>query len=629
MSNKPTYEELEQRVKELEKDAVKLKKAEEKLQDSQFLFSEMFEQSTTSMQLFDPDGYCLRVNSKFCEMFGVPVEDIIDGKYNILKDQNLMSPRISKLMEEIFSKQMVNRWEGRYDIGISADLFGISTSKRKQIDIDTLGYPILDNSGQLKYVVFHTHDITERKQVEKALRQSELRLNEAQRVAHVGSWELDVLAQKLWWSDECYRIFGFAKGEFGNTMEAFFETVHPEDHDLMQKTTDASWYDGKPFDVDHRIILPNGEIRIVHEQAEVIFDEAGQPIKMIGTVRDITERKQTEDTLLKNQYYLTKSQEIGVIGTWEMDIQKNILKWTDENYKIFGIPLGTEMNYEKFLDCIHPDDRDYVQKNRMAALNNEPYDIDHRVIVNNEVKWVRQKAFYEFDAKGNPIMAIGFTQDITERKLAEEQIKASLKEKEVLLQEIHHRVKNNMTVISSLLGLQANSINDERLTAALKDSQNRVQSMSAIHEVLYQSENLSSIDMNIYLSNLSGAIAQNYTISSKVNVRVESENILIGAKQASPLGLVVNELITNSYKYAFPDNQEGKITISLIKTVQDQIELEYADNGVGIPKAFDWYKAKSMGLKLVRTLVENQLDGSIDMESNKGTKFTIKFNIET
>jgi PAS domain S-box-containing protein len=218
--------------------------------------------------------------------------------------------------------------------------------------------------------------------------------------------------------------------------------------------------------------------------------------------------------------------------------------------------------------------------------------------------------------------------DITERKQAEEKIKASLKEKETLLQEIHHRVKNNFTIVSSLLSLQASSINDERLTEALLDSKNRLQTMSAIHETLYQSENLSAIDMSIYLSKLGNDVARNYSTGSKLNLKVESENILIGAKQASPIGLVVNELVTNSLKYAFPTNEDGEIKIILQKA-EDQIELEYSDNGIGMPEGFDWKNSKSLGLKLVRTLVENQLDGSIEMESKNGTKFIIKFNLET
>lgn len=147
--------------------------------------------------------------------------------------------------------------------------------------------------------------------------------------------------------------------------------------------------------------------------------------RTIELEEEINDRKQVESKLLKNQYYLTKAQEMGIIGTWELDIQKNILKWTDENYKIFGVPLGTEMNFELFMNCIHPDDKEYVNKKWNAGLNKEPYDIEHRIIINDEVKWVREKADIEFDVEGNPVMAIGFAQDISERKQADKALNKS------------------------------------------------------------------------------------------------------------------------------------------------------------------------------------------------------------
>jgi two-component sensor histidine kinase len=215
------------------------------------------------------------------------------------------------------------------------------------------------------------------------------------------------------------------------------------------------------------------------------------------------------------------------------------------------------------------------------------------------------------------------------RKQAEKKIITSLKEKETLLHEIHHRVKNNMAVISGLLRLQLNSTDNKIAKEALQDSQNRVQSMSKIHETLYRSDNLSSIDLKTYLSELGGTIFQNYSISNKVQFRVEAENIVISVKQASPVGLIVNELITNCLKYAFADDREGEILLELKSIKENEIELIISDNGVGMPEGFDLEKADSLGLKLIKLLVENQLDGSIDMDSNNGTKFNIKFNIET
>ncbi len=142
---------------------------------------------------------------------------------------------------------------------------------------------------------------------------------------------------------------------------------------------------------------------------------------------EVTERKKAEKDLIKQRYYLEKAQDIGSIGTWELDIKENNLIWTDENYRIFGIPLGTKLTYEIFLDCVHPDDREYVGKEWKAALNKKPYDIEHRVLVDGNVKWVREKAELEFDEEGNCVRGIGVTQNITDRRRAEDALRISEK----------------------------------------------------------------------------------------------------------------------------------------------------------------------------------------------------------
>ena len=246
---------------------------------------------------------------------------------------------------------------------------------------------------------------------------------------------------------------------------------------------------------------------------------------------------------------------------------------------------------------------------------------------NNDHKYLDITYYPSMDTNGQISGVVVKENDITGLKQAEEQIKVSLKEKEVLLQEIHHRVKNNMAVISSLLQLQANGTRDEQLKEALTDSQNRVQAMSSIHETLYQFENLSIIDMNVYLRKLAGTIVQGYTIGHKISLKIETANTVIGVKQASPLGMIVSELITNSYKYAFPDSQKGEINISLRK-IENQFELIYMDNGVGIPEDFDWRNTKSLGLRLVKLLGEGQLGGSVELNRDQGTGFKIIFNQE-
>ncbi|MFH0905016.1 MAG: histidine kinase dimerization/phosphoacceptor domain -containing protein [Methanobacteriota archaeon] len=221
---------------------------------------------------------------------------------------------------------------------------------------------------------------------------------------------------------------------------------------------------------------------------------------------------------------------------------------------------------------------------------------------------------------------IGTITDITERKHAEEQLKESLKEKEILLREIHHRVKNNMQVISSLLMLQEELSEDEKVIEMLKDSQNRITSMALIHEKLYRSENLSKIDLKEYIDDLVSGLFQSYGISEdKVALNINAENVLLEIDSAIPCGLIINELVSNSLKHAFPEDEIGEINIFIRSTDEDMFEFLIGDNGVGIPKDLDFRKTESLGLRIVNILVENQLHGEITLNRAKGTEFKIKF----
>ena len=201
------------------------------------------------------------------------------------------------------------------------------------------------------------------------------------------------------------------KSVFDISPKNIAEEYWKKDNELL-KNPGTQHYEWKAKNKD-------GEIR------DVIFDKAsftdtfGEVGGLVGIITDITERKIAENELLKNQYYLKKAQEIGSIGTWELDLQRNILMWTEENYKIFGVPLDTPVNFELFLKCVHPEDREYVSKAWADGINTKKYDIEHRAIVNGEVKWIREKAEFELDKKGNPVMAIGFSQDISSQKMAD------------------------------------------------------------------------------------------------------------------------------------------------------------------------------------------------------------------
>jgi two-component sensor histidine kinase len=215
--------------------------------------------------------------------------------------------------------------------------------------------------------------------------------------------------------------------------------------------------------------------------------------------------------------------------------------------------------------------------------------------------------------------------DATQRMKADEQIKASLREKEALLKEIHHRVKNNLQVVSSLLGLQARSIEDAPTRKKFQESQNRIHSMSLLHECLYQSDNLAKIHFSGYIKQLAEYLFRSYgETTNRVRLLLDLNSLFLDMDTAVPCGLIINELLSNSLKYAFPQGREGEIIIQLRGNDDRIASLSVADNGVGLSAAVDWTSTRSLGLRLVRTL-SLQLGATVELEDGPGTRFRVNF----
>ena len=214
--------------------------------------------------------------------------------------------------------------------------------------------------------------------------------------------------------------------------------------------------------------------------------------------------------------------------------------------------------------------------------------------------------------------------EVTERMQAEEKIKASLKEKEVLLKEIHHRVKNNMQVISSILNLQSRHIKNEQALKMFEDSQSRIKSMALVHEKLYESEDLANIDFAEYVHSITHYLFGLHEIRPRIRSNVDIKDVLLDVNTAIPCGLIINELVSNSLKYAFPEGIEGEICIQLSSDKDGKVRLIVDDNGIGFPKDLDFRKTESLGMQLVIMLVE-QLEGTVELDKSKGTRFKITF----
>ncbi|CAG1000501.1 putative sensor histidine kinase pdtaS [Methanosarcinales archaeon] len=294
--------------------------------------------------------------------------------------------------------------------------------------------------------------------------------------------------------------------------------------------------------------------------------------------------------------------------------------------KILGGTKPEELVGKTISQFIHPD---YL----------EIFDEQNCKERNGEIEELIDAKFARFDGTyvDIEIMSIPFNyesksaiyrvfQDITKRRQADDRIKASLKEKEILLREIHHRVKNNMQIISSLLKLQSKYIEDDKYLDLFKESRNMIESMAIIHERLYHSEDLSKINIKEYTRDLVNNLFHVYNINkSVINSKINVDTVTLGMDFAILCGLIINELVTNSIKYAFPDNRKGEIEIAFRQTDENNFELVVSDNGVGIPEDLDIRKTQSLGLRLITMLVDDQLEGEINLVRGKGTEFQIKF----
>ena len=346
-------------------------------------------------------------------------------------------------------------------------------------------------------------------------------------------------------------------------------------------------------------------------------------------IQDISDRKRMETRIRESELRFHLAFEDAAIGIALVSTDGQFLKANRSLCNLIGYS-DREIISLSFQDITHSKDLDadldFVHQVLEGKIDN--YQMEKRYFhkLGHEV-WILLAVSLVRDNKGQPQYFIAQIQDITEGKTAEIKLNKSVRDKEVMLQEIHHRVKNNLQVICSLLNLQSRYLKDKTTLKAFKETQNRVKSMALVHEQLYQSTNLSEIVLSDYVKQLTANLLRIYAINSDIKYRLDIEDFNLDLDTAVPCGLIINELITNAIKYAFDSVEHGEISIKAVADEEQRLVLTIADNGIGLQHNYELETSKSLGLRLVRSLTE-QLQGQYEIITgqNLGTKFKFTFD---
>ena len=480
---------------------------------------------------------------------------------------------------------------------------------------------LLDSNNKLTGLSFIIHDITQRKKAEDLLIRSKEftetvlnSMNDAISVIDVNNFRI-IDANSVFLDN-----YGMKKDEvIGKTCHEIIhncaEPCVPPIHICPLIETLKT---GKNSTSELVHYNKGKEKRYFEVSTSPIGDENGKVVSVIYVSRDITERKNAEleyKTLLMT----------ALDGFYVIDTRGHILDVNDSYCHMMGYSRDELLNMSlKDIDTIDTEEVIAQRISRIMEVGWDRFETCQRC---------KDGRIIEIEASVNYInIGIGklfvFMRDITQSKKAEKLIQDSLHEKETLLREIHHRIKNNMQIISSLLMLQSENIIDQKYLDIFNDSNNRILSMALIHEKLYQSENLAQINIHEYINDLASNLMASYGTKGNAELEINVDNIPLNIDYAIPCGLILNELITNSLKYAFPKDGHGKIKIEFQKKDGNMIHFSVSDDGIGIPGDMDIRNTKSLGLHLIYTLAENQLHGEIILNRKRGTEFQINFKGE-
>ena len=470
-------------------------------------------------------------------------------------------------------------------------------------------------------------DIRDRKQMENALHESMERFRSVFEMSpmgmHMYRLEGDGTLVFAGANPAADRILGVGNAQFvGHLIEDAFpplaETEIPSHYKDVARHG-GSWHSDQIIYRDHQIA-----------GAYDVHAFQTSPGQMVAAFIDITDRKRSEADLRESRERLDLAVAGADLGLWDWDIPTGRVTHNARWAEMLGFsPDELEPRFSTWQMLVHPDDKEDVLRRLQDHLDGKTrlYEAELRLRAKDGGwRWILDRGkIVRRDAAGAPLRVSGTQLDITERREAENRLRESLHEKEILLREIHHRVKNNLQVISSLFNLQVQTITDPNVLAALKESHNRVRSMGLVHHVMYQAADFAAVDLVDYVQTLTRSLYRSYSVDPEtVLLSVDIANVRLGIDAAIPCGLIINELVSNALRHAYPDGRRGALSVTLIHNSDATHTLTVKDDGVGLPDDIVLPPVATLGLALVETL-SRQLGGTLSIDRTGGTAVNVRF----
>ncbi|SNT18469.1 PAS domain S-box-containing protein [Ekhidna lutea] len=481
-----------------------------------------------------------------------------------------------------------------------------------EIDVILSAVAEYDEEGNFERSITGMLDVTDLKEAERKLQESQFKLLESQRISKIANYEYDPTTGAFDPSEEMIAMMGFDDSH--RHVSIIQELIHPEDLAEFAKKLESCIAEGKDFFHIYRINhLKTKKLKWISGRGKMFFDN-GKVTRMIGTVQDITEQKNAEQKIRRLTDRILLATEIANIGVWEYDSESGEIFWEDQMYSIFTNtkkPLSINELKDHFIE----DDQQLIDtslgmiKGGINFLESEV-----QVKIDSEIKYLRAFTRVLRDHKGKLRGMVGVVYDISVDKKLQKQLETSLEEKNVLIKEVHHRVKNNMQLISSILALKSYELDSEKSKVVFDEINDRIKAMAVIHDKLYTFHNVSEINISEYLNHIAKEL-QIVLSAAKFKVSVHSEHLVLDVEKALLIGLMVSEMVGNAVKHGFSDKTSGAITIHFGYSDGNYF-LRVLNNGEKL-NADVLKKETGLGVSLIKTF-SKQLGGKVEIDEENG-----------